>query len=78
MNITIPDEAVEQAHLTPNELLIEFATYLYDRKILSIGQAKKIAGLDLISFQMELAKRNIFIHYNIDDLQKDLDNLKAL
>jgi len=78
MNISIPDEALETAHLTPNELLIEFAAYLYDKDILSIGQAKKIAGLDLISFQKELAKRNIVIHYNIDDLNTDLTNLKSL
>ena len=51
MNISIPDEALETAHLTPNELLIEFAAYLYDKSILSIGQAKKNCrvGFDFIS-----------------------------
>jgi predicted HTH domain antitoxin len=78
MTITIPDKALIDAEISPNELLVDFATYLYDKQILSIGQARKIIPMDLISFQMELSKRNIYIHYDIDDLAKDLANLKAL
>lgn len=66
------------AKMSPNELLIDFATYMYQKKLLSIGQACKIAALDLISFQKELSKRNIYIHYEISDLEKDLKNLNAL
>ncbi len=78
MTITIPDNVLTDAQITPDELLIDFAAYLYNKQILSIGQAKKIAQLDLISFQKELAKRNIYLHFDVEDLEKDLKNLNLL
>ncbi len=76
MNITIPDHVLAETKLSAGELILDFAVYLYDKKIVSIGQAKKIAGINLLAFQQEIAKRNIFIHYEIEDLEKDLENLK--
>lgn len=78
MTITIPDNVLTDAQINPDELLIDFAAYLYNKQILSIGQAKKIAKLDLISFQKELAKRNIYLHFDVEDLEKDLKNLNLL
>lgn len=78
MKISIPDEVLIGAKMSPNELLIDFATYMYEKKLLSIGQASSVAALDLISFQKELSKRNIYIHYEVSDLEKDLKNLNVL
>lgn len=78
MTITIPDSALAQANIKPDELLIELAVYLYDKGHFSMGKAKRLAGLDQISFQKELAKRNVYIKYDIEDLEKDLKNLEAL
>ena len=75
MALIITDETLSKAHLTADELLIELACYLYDKKRLSTGQARTLAGLDQISFQKELAKRDIYIHYTEEDLDKDLENL---
>jgi hypothetical protein len=60
------------------DLWNEHFEIMYQKKLLSIGQACKIAALDLISFQKELSKRNIYIHYEISDLEKDLKNLKVI
>lgn len=78
MVINIPDQALVSAKINSEELLLDFAVYLYEKQILSIGQARKIVDLDLISFQKELAKRDVFIHFGIEDLEKDLVNLEAL
>lgn len=78
MTITIPDNALAQANIKPDDLLIELAVYLYDKKALSWGKARKLAGLDEMSFRKELAKRNVFMHFNIEDLEKDLKNLGML
>ena len=43
-----------------------------------MGQAKKLAGLTQISFQKEMAKRNVLIKYDIEDLEKDLAILAQL
>lgn len=78
MIINIPDQALQAAKISSEELLIDFAVYLYEKKILSIGQARKIADLDLLAFQKELAKRDVYIHFEVEDLDKDLANLKTL
>jgi predicted HTH domain antitoxin len=75
MTITIPDTIFSGTKITQQDLLLDFATYLYEKKTFSIGQAKKMVGMDLITFQKELAKRNIFIHYELEDLEKELKNL---
>ncbi len=75
MTITIPDSIAIQTKLNEHDLLIDIAVYLYEKKRLSIGKARKLAGLDLISFQKELEKREVFIHFDIGDLELDLKNL---
>lgn len=78
MIINIPDQALQTAKISSEELLVDFAVYLYEKKILSIGQARKIADLDLLAFQKELAKRDVYIHFEVEDLEKDLANLESL
>lgn len=77
MSIDIPDQTLASAHMTASELLIEIACMLYEKKKLSIGQARHLASVDLISFQKALAARNIYIHYNMSDLETDLTNIHA-
>jgi predicted HTH domain antitoxin len=45
---------------------------------MSIGKARRIAGLDLVQFQKELAKRNIYLQLGIEDLESEIRNLKLL
>lgn len=78
MIINIPDQALQTAKISSEELLVDFAVYLYEKKILSIGQARKIADLDLLAFQKELSKRDVYIHFEVEDLEKDLANLESL
>jgi predicted HTH domain antitoxin len=78
MPLVISDDILEKTHLSGNEILIELAVYLYSQKRLSSGQARKLAGLDVISFQKELAKRNVDINYDVEELKKDIETLKAL
>jgi predicted HTH domain antitoxin len=78
MTIDIPDEILTNLSISPNELRIELATYLYEKQRLSIGKARKIAGLGLVDFQKELSKRQINLHLSIKDLEKELANLSTL
>jgi len=77
-DLVIPGKVLERAEMTPSEFLIEMAVYLYDKEKLSMGQAKDLAGLDLISFQKELSKRDVYIHYDIEDYYEDAKNLDKL
>lgn len=74
-DFVISKEILESAQITPQELAVEIAVYLYEKKRLTLGQARRVANLDLISFQKELAKRNVYIHYETNDLLKDIENL---
>ncbi len=78
MTINIPDSVLAQANIKPDELLIELAVFLYDKGQFSMGKAKRLARLDQISFQKELAKRNVYIKYDMEDLEKDLKNLESM
>lgn len=75
MALIITDDTLLKAQLSADELLIDLACYLYDKKRMSMGQARHLAGLDQITFQKELSQRDIYIHYTEDDLEKDLQNL---
>ncbi len=66
---------LESAKMTSSELAIEIAVYLYANSRLTLGQAKRLAKLDQISFQKELATRNVFVHFETADLLKDAENL---
>lgn len=77
-DLVVPREFLDSAKMSEDEMRIDLATHLYATKRLSMGKAKRLAGLDLLSFQRELKERNIYIHYNIDDLKKDLDTLEKL
>jgi len=77
MDLIIPEKTLKAAEISADELLVEIAVHLYDTERLSIGQAKNLVNMDHISFQLELAKRNIYIKYDENDLDTDLENLKA-
>lgn len=75
MTIDIPDSVLAQANIKPEELLIELAVYLYDKGHFSMGKAKRLAGLDHISFQKEMAKRNVYLNYGVEEFERDLKTL---
>jgi predicted HTH domain antitoxin len=78
MNTTdfiISKEFLQSVKMTPQELAIEMAVYLYESKRLTLGQAKRLADLDQISFQKELARRNVYLHIEEKDVLRDAENL---
>lgn len=71
-DLVIPADMLQQLHMSPAELRVDLAVYLYDKERLTIGQANKLAGLTQIQFQQELAKREVFIKYDLEDFEQDL------
>lgn len=78
MTLNVPNEVLTAISKSEQEFLIDFAAFLYEKQIYSMGQARKVAGLDLISFQKELAKRNVYLHYGIEDLATDLETIAKM
>ena len=78
MRFTLPDELIEGLALTEQEIRFELALGLYVDNKATMGQAARLAGMTRPSFLDALGERRIPIHYDMADLEADLQTLKAL
>jgi predicted HTH domain antitoxin len=77
LTLEIPEEVQAALRLPPaemeQELRKELALALYQREVLSLGIARKLALMTRWEFEELLAKRGVTRHYSEEDLQEDLD-----
>ncbi|MFM9948363.1 MAG: UPF0175 family protein [Saprospiraceae bacterium] len=78
MGVQISEDQLNMLNMTAAELLIELAVHFYDMGKMTMGQARKFAGIDQISFQKEMKKRGVYIKYDIEDLEEDLMTLNLI
>lgn len=78
MNISIPDDILQASQLTEAQLKLEIALMLYQQNKISSGKVRAWLGLSVLEFQNELAKRNLYLNYDIEDLEEDINNLRSL
>jgi predicted HTH domain antitoxin len=78
MSVVISDDIMQAADISEAELRLEIAILLYDKKKLSTGKARQLAGLPIIEFRKELASRGICVHYDLNNFQEELETLKTL
>lgn len=76
--LEIPQDILDSARLTPSELKVELAVYLYAQGRLSIGKARELAEMSLWQFRQLLASRCIVPHYDTVSLEEDAATLKDL
>lgn len=76
MSLTIPDDVLESAHMSEQELLKELAVMLFTQERLTLAQAARLAKVNRLQFQHLLASRNIALHYDITDFEEDISTLK--
>ncbi len=77
-DLIISGNLLRELKISASELKLNLAIYLYDKERLTIGQAKKLAELTQIEFQKEMSRRGVYIKYDVEDLEIDLENLKKL
>ena len=78
MTLTIPSERLGGVALDERDAVVDIAIGLYKREQVSLGRAAEIAGMSSPALLAELARRQIPINYNADDLRADLNTLKNL
>jgi predicted HTH domain antitoxin len=78
MSLLIPDELVQASGLSEAELLQELVLLLFQREKLTLGKASRLLGMTQLEFQALLASRDLYIHYDVEDLHEDVRNLKDL
>ena len=76
--LEIPQDILDSARLTAEELKVELAVTLYAQRRLSIGKARELAGLSLWEFRQLLAARRISPNYDRLDLDEDMQTLREL
>lgn len=78
MSLLIPDELVKASGLSEAELLQELVLLLFQSQKLTLGKASRLLGITQLEFQGLLASRDLYIHYNVEDLHEDVRNLQEL
>ena len=73
--LEVPNEVTQAMRLPPPEaearLRLELAIGLYTQRLLPLGKAAYLAGLNRWEFDDVLARRGIPMHYTEDDLTHD-------
>ena len=77
-HLEIPQDVLDSARLTADQLLVELAVHLYTQGRLSLGKAHELAGLSLWEFRQILGFRRIAPHFGPEDLEQDLETLRQL
>ena len=78
ISIEIPREVIHIARMTPEELRVELAVYLFQQGKLSFGKAREVAEMTAWAFQQLLGTRGIPVHYDVEDYEQDLITLREL
>lgn len=78
MNTIIPDDIFQATKMTEAELKLEIAIMLYQQQKISSGKVRSWTGLTVIEFQQELAKRGLYLNYDVEDFQSDVQTLHLM
>ncbi len=78
MPLVIPDEIIQAARMTEQEVAQALAVALFVKEKLTLSQAARLSGLAQCEFQHLLASQGIPIHYDVSDFEQDLATLEAM
>ena len=76
MPVTISDAVLTTAHISEPELKRELALTLFQQGRLTLAQASRLAEMGQLAFQALPAKRQIPIHYGVEEFREDLRTLR--
>lgn len=74
INIQIPIELIEQGE---KAVLEQIAMQLYQNKIFTFGQARRLLNYSVWEFQKLLGENHIVRQYDKDDLTEDIEAIQS-
>lgn len=77
MSLVISDEIVRASGLSEDQLLVEVVLLLFKEDRISLGKAAELLKMSQIRFQRLLGDRGLCIHYDVAELQEDIQHLTA-
>lgn len=72
------EEDKEKDSISLSEIQLELAIFLFLKRVITLELGSKLSGLDIVSFQKELGKRKIPLHYDVADFEQDIKTLQKL
>jgi len=82
LSIRVSEELQQAVRLPAEEVPVrlerELAIRLYEKGLLTFGQARQLAGMTRWDFRDLLGEEGILRRYDIDELEEDLQNLETL
>ncbi|NET26104.1 UPF0175 family protein [Okeania sp. SIO1I7] len=78
MSVVIPDDVLVSARMSEAQLKLEIAIMLFQQDRISIGKARRLAGINLLEFQREISERGICIHYDVEEFEEDIKTLQEM
>jgi predicted HTH domain antitoxin len=82
LSIQVSQELQQAVRLPPEEvparLERELAVRLYDRGLLTFGQARQLAGMTRWDFRDLLGEEGVLRRYDVEELEEDLQTLETL
>ncbi len=80
-SISIDEDILDAIKLPKKDkqkmLKLELTLALYQRGVISLGKARKLAEMDKWEFIDELKKRKIERHFTKRELEEDIENLSS-
>ena len=76
ITLTLPDSLDSTETFDQSVWLREIDIALFQQERISLGRASKIAEMETMEFQKLLADREICIHYDVEDLEQDVQHLR--
>jgi predicted HTH domain antitoxin len=76
MTLHLPDHLLQQ--YSEAEIRLEIALALFQREMMTLGQASQWAGLPQWQMQTQLKQRGIPLHYDVEEYQEDLRMVEEL
>ena len=77
MSLVISDELLKTTGLKEDELFLEIILLLFQQEKLSLGKASELLNMSQIRFQRLISERDICVHYDVAELQEDVQHLTA-
>lgn len=75
ITLNLPDSLSQTNIFNQSDWLREIAISLFQQERISLSRASKIAGIEVMDFQKLLADRGICVHYDVEDLEQDVQHL---
>lgn len=58
------------------ELVSLLSVKLYEKGILGMGKARELAGMSMYEFLALLKRENVYLNYDVEEFEKDLEQMK--